>query len=154
MCYPTVREYSRHYRDFSPINDDQSDLDIRDGPSLFPRRNLSLPQTLMPYSFCSMILAISEVWSSVSSYLVQSCYRYCHLPVPVIFHPPDLVICCNIGLISPSGPRVSFCHAEEQILLLMYMPQHTPLETQETPFQSPYYRVMVGAIKDSSGSSD
>jgi hypothetical protein len=34
-----VQEYSRHYRDFSPVNDHQSDLDIRDDPCVFPRRN-------------------------------------------------------------------------------------------------------------------
>jgi hypothetical protein len=36
----------------------------------------------------------------------------------------------------------------------MHAPQHTPLETQDTPFQSPYYRVIVDAIKASSGSSN
>jgi hypothetical protein len=49
-----------------------------------------------PIPFASAILAISEVWSSVSSYLVQS-----HLPILpftrfVIFYPRDLVTCCNI----------------------------------------------------------
>jgi hypothetical protein len=39
---------------------------------------------------------------------------------------------------------------DEQILLLMHTPQTTPLETQETPFQSPYYGVTVDAIKASS----
>jgi hypothetical protein len=34
----------------------------------------------------------------------------------------------------------------------MHTPQPTPLETQETPFQSPFYIAMVDAIKASSGS--
>jgi hypothetical protein len=37
---------------------------------------------------------------------------------------------------------------------LVYMPQPTPLETQETPFRSPCYGVTVDAIKASSRSSD
>jgi hypothetical protein len=45
-------------------------------------------------------------------------------------------------------------HADQQIPLLMHMPQPTPLETQATPFQSPCYGLMVDAIKASSGSSD
>jgi hypothetical protein len=47
-----------------------------------------------------------------------------------------------------------FRHTDEQIPLLMHSPQPTPLETQETPFQSPSYVVMVDAIKASSISSD
>jgi hypothetical protein len=56
--------------------------------------------------------------------------------------------------ISPGGPRVYFCHAEEQIPLLMHTLQPTPLEIQETPFQSPCYGVTVDAIKTSSKISD
>jgi hypothetical protein len=35
-----------------------------------------------PIPFISSILAISETWSSVSPYLVQSRYRHCHLLIP------------------------------------------------------------------------
>jgi hypothetical protein len=35
MCYPMVREHYRHYRELFPINDHQSDLDIRDDPYTF-----------------------------------------------------------------------------------------------------------------------
>jgi hypothetical protein len=45
-------------------------------------------------------------------------------------------------------------HADEQIPLLVYTPQPTPLETQETHFQSPCYGVTVDTIKASSESSD
>jgi hypothetical protein len=45
-------------------------------------------------------------------------------------------------------------HADEQIPLLIYTPQPTLLETQETPFRSPCYGVTVDAIKASSRSSD
>jgi hypothetical protein len=34
-----VEEYSRHYQDSSPVNDHQSNLDIRDDPCVFPRSN-------------------------------------------------------------------------------------------------------------------
>jgi hypothetical protein len=61
-----------------------------------------------PIPFACAILAISETWSWVSPYLVQSHYRHCYLLIPMIFHPRDLVTGCNIGWISPSGPRVSF----------------------------------------------
>jgi hypothetical protein len=37
----------------------------------------------------------------------------------------DLVICCATSdVILLSGPTVSFCHAEEQILILIHTPQH------------------------------
>jgi hypothetical protein len=52
------------------------------------------------------------------------------------------------------GPEYHIHHTDEQIPLLIYMPQPTPLETQETPFWSPYYGVMVDAIKAFSRSSD
>jgi hypothetical protein len=44
--------------------------------------------------------------------------------------------------------------ADEKIPLLVYTPQPTPLETQETSFWSPCYGVTVDAIKASSRSSD
>jgi hypothetical protein len=73
----------------------------------------------------------------------------------MIFHPRDLVTCCAASdVISPSGPGVSFYHAEEQIPLLVHTPQHTPLEYLKTPFQSPIHRMTVDAIKATSGSSD
>jgi hypothetical protein len=47
----------------------------------------------------------------------------------VVFHPRDQVTCCAaLDAISPSGPRVSFRHVEEQIPLLMLTPLNTPLE--------------------------
>jgi hypothetical protein len=35
VCYPTVREHYRHYRELSLVNDHQSDLDICDDPYAF-----------------------------------------------------------------------------------------------------------------------
>jgi hypothetical protein len=52
------------------------------------------------------------------------------------------------------GPEYHIRHADEQIPLLLYMPQPTPLETQETPFRSPCYGVTVDAIKTFFGDSD
>jgi hypothetical protein len=135
LSYPAIREYSRHYRDSFLVNDHQSDLDIRDDLCVFPMKELCCYQKLWcPIPFASAILAISETWLSVSPYLVQYRYRHCYLLVPVIFHPRDLVTYCNIGWISPSGPKVSSRHADEQIPLLMHTPQPAPLETRETPF--------------------
>jgi hypothetical protein len=52
------------------------------------------------------------------------------------------------------GPKYHIRHADENIPLLVYTVQPTPLETQETPFQLPYYGVTVDAVKASSGNSD
>jgi hypothetical protein len=52
------------------------------------------------------------------------------------------------------GPEYHICHADEQIPLLVYTPQPTPLETQEIPFRSPCCGVMVDAIKAFSENSD
>jgi hypothetical protein len=45
-------------------------------------------------------------------------------------HPRDLVTCLQASYMkqSLSGPRVSIRHADGQILLLVHMPQPTPLE--------------------------
>jgi hypothetical protein len=52
------------------------------------------------------------------------------------------------------GPEYHIAHADEQIPLLLYTSQPTPLETQETPFLLPCYDVTIDAIKASSGNSD
>jgi hypothetical protein len=52
-----------------------------------------------------------------------------------------------MNVISPSGPRVSFCHVEEQIPLLMHMPQPTPLEYLKKPFSVTLYGMTVDALK-------
>ena len=46
--------------------------------------------------------------------------------IPVIFRPHDLVIryAALLDETSPSGPRVSFRHADEQIPLSIHTPQH------------------------------
>jgi hypothetical protein len=49
------------------------------------------------------------------------------------------------------GPEYHIRHVDEKIPLLVYTPQPTPLEIQETPFRSPCYGVTVDAIKASSG---
>jgi hypothetical protein len=60
----------------------------------------------------------------------------------------------SFDVFSPSGPEDHICHADEQIPLLLYTPQPTPLETQETPLQSPCYGATIDAIKASSRNSD
>jgi hypothetical protein len=50
-------------------------------------------------------------------------------------HLCDLVTCCAALMYSHRvGPEYHIHHADEQIPLLVYSPQPTHLETQETPF--------------------
>jgi hypothetical protein len=86
------------------------------------------------------------------------CSSYLPLGVPnwvasTAYH--GLATCCAALMYSHRvGLEYNICHADKQILLLVYMPQPTPLETQETHFRSPCYSVTVDAIKASSGNSD
>jgi hypothetical protein len=53
----------------------------------------------------------------------------------MIIHIRGLVTCCVALMYSHQvGPEYHIRHADEQIPLLVYTPQPTPLETQETPF--------------------
>ncbi len=79
----------------------------------------------------------------------------CYFTRSVIFHPRDLVTCrAASDVISPSGPRVSFRHAEEQILLLIHSPQAIPLEYLKDTFQTTRLVVATDAIKAASGDTD
>jgi hypothetical protein len=154
MYYPTVREHSRHHRDSSPVNDHQSDLDIHDDPYAFTKvfhhwtANVDVLFPLFLW-YCNIRYLIVDITIPSSISLTILLFTR-----SMIFHPCDLVTCCNIGWISPSGPKVSFRHVEEQILLLVHTPQPTPLEYLNTPFQSPCYRVTVDVIKAFAGCSD
>jgi hypothetical protein len=54
---------------------------------------------------------------------------------PMVIHLRDLVTYCAALMHSHRvGPEYHICHVDEQIPLLVYTPQPTPLETQETPF--------------------
>jgi hypothetical protein len=71
----------------------------------------------------------------------------------MIIHIRDLVKCCAALMYSHRVVlEYHICHADEQIPLLVYTPQPTPLETQVTPFQSPCYGTMY--LKASSGNID
>jgi hypothetical protein len=73
----------------------------------------------------------------------------------LIIHLLDLVTCCAALMYSHRvGLEYHIYHVDEQILLFVYMPQPTPLETQGTPFWSPCYGVTVDAMKASFGNSD
>jgi hypothetical protein len=73
----------------------------------------------------------------------------------MIIHLHDLVTCCAALMYSHRvGLEYHIRHTDEQISLLVYTPQATSLETQETPFRSPCYGVTVDAIKASTGNSD
>jgi hypothetical protein len=111
-------------------------------------------QTLMSYSLCfcdTCNIRDLIVGISISSSILLPTLPFTR---SVILHPPGLVTCCNIGWNLTSGPRVSFCHVEEQIPLLMHTPQHTPLETQRHILSHPVKVETVDAIKASSRSSD
>jgi hypothetical protein len=112
------------------------------------------PQTSISYSLC--FCDTCNIRDLIIGIFIHSSISLPTLPFirSVIFNSRDLVTCCNIGWISASGPRVSFRHVEEQILLLVHTPQPTPLEYPKTPFQSPCYRVTVDAIKAATGCSD
>jgi hypothetical protein len=74
---PSVWEYSRHHRDTSLVNDHQRDRDVHNDPCAFRKIFYRLNRKRWcPIPFISVILAMSEIWSSVSSYLVQSHYRH------------------------------------------------------------------------------
>jgi hypothetical protein len=95
-----ARECYRHYRDSSPVNDHQSDLDIQhlDDPCVFPRRNFVVTINvnvlfllLMRYlQYLRFDRRYLHTWFNlVTDIAIQL--------VLVIFHPCDLVTCCNIG---------------------------------------------------------
>jgi hypothetical protein len=87
-----VREYSRHHRDSSLVNDHQWDLDIPDDPCVFTKVfSLLNRKRRCPIPFVPVILEISETWSSVSPYLIQSCYWHCHLLALWYSHSCDLL---------------------------------------------------------------
>jgi hypothetical protein len=93
-----VREYSRYYRDSSLVNDHQSDLDIRDDPCVFTWRTFVIePQMLMSYSFC--LCDTCNIRGLIVGISIPSSISLPTLPFTrsVIFHPRDLVTCCNIG---------------------------------------------------------
>jgi hypothetical protein len=55
----------------------------------------------------------------------------------MIIHLRDLVTCCAALMYSHRvGPEYHIRHADEQILLLVYMPQPTPLENPRDTFFS------------------
>jgi hypothetical protein len=93
---PYSSEYSIHHRDSSMMNNHQGDLEGHNDPCVYTKifcRWIVNVDVLFP--FVSVILAISKIWSSIPLYLVQSHYRHSHLLIFVIFHPCDLVTCCN-----------------------------------------------------------
>ena len=156
MCYPTVREHSRHDRDSTLINDHQRDRDAHNDPCAFHEITLSLnhkhrvsfPLFIVILTFpisdhlASPCLVLSRYWSS----LIQI--------VSVIFHPHDLVIRCAAYLDedSPSGPKVSLRHPEMQILLLDTYISTYHLCIPELHLYD--HRVTVDTVKASSSDSD
>ena len=73
----------------------------------------------------------------------------------MIFHPRDLVTSCNLDVISPSGPRVSFRHVEEQILILIHTPQPIFIGIPDQHLSDyPFSGVATNAVKAAAGDSD
>jgi hypothetical protein len=98
----------------------------------------------------------SEMWSSVSRYLVRSCCQQghsthsCLIPSPW----PTHTMRNFMAVISPSGPRVSIHHADEQIPVLTHTPQPIPSKYLRTPFWSSSYRMAFDAMRVASGDID
>ena len=113
------------------------------------------PQTSILIPFAYMILVMSEIWSSIFQIPSSISLPICALLIPVIFHHHDLVMCCATSdLISLSGPRVSIRHADEQILILIQSPLHTPLEYLNYAFQTPILLVATNAVKATTDNTD
>jgi hypothetical protein len=105
--------------------------------------------------FVTSILDLSETWASLSSYLVQSRhwqgYSTRSRDIPSSWHSHALHN--SMDVISPSGPRVSFHHVDEQILISIHTPQATPSEYMSAPLWSPYCGMMVDEVKVAYGDS-
>jgi hypothetical protein len=98
--YPPVRKYYKHHQDTFQVNDHLLEWDVRNDPCGFMKFLLSLNRKRWcPISFVYVILAMSEIWSAVSSYLVQSRYWDCYFTrsrdIPSLW--PSLVTCCSFG---------------------------------------------------------
>jgi hypothetical protein len=112
------------------------------------------PQTSIYYSICfcdtcnirDLILGIT-IPSSISLPILS-------FTRSMIFYSRDIVTCSTLDVSKRCGPRVSFHHAEEQIMLLVHTPQPIPLSYLKTHFQSPNYGVTVDAIRAAAGYSD
>jgi len=109
VCHPTVREWCRHDRDTSPINNQQRDLEIRNGSYIF-NDDLVIEWTInvVTNSLCLAILYLSEIRSSVS--LIPSSIS---LPISTLYSFRDMtslwpshVLASFLDVISPRGPRV------------------------------------------------
>jgi hypothetical protein len=56
----------------------------------------------------------------------------------VIIHLRDLVTCCTALMYSHQmGPEYHIFHTDEEILLLIYTPQPTPVESKRHLFGNP-----------------
>ena len=95
------------------------------------------PQTSILIPFAYMILAMSEIWSSVSEYLVRSRFRHYYFTRSrdLSSQWPSHKL-RNLDVISPSGPRVSLHHLEWTILYLDPSPQPTSLKYPRHTFMT------------------
>jgi hypothetical protein len=84
VCYPMVRECYRRYRELSPVNDRQSDLEIRDDPYAFYKVLLVVePQASMYLSLCFADTSITkDLIIGIPNTLFNLIIGYCHLLVP------------------------------------------------------------------------
>ena len=149
-----VQDHSRHDRDTSSINDKQRDLETHDGPCAIHeliRLNLNI-RILFPLY---LDMSLSEIWSSVSWYLVLSRYRQITLTRSHDHTSCDLVTCLQTLMwshwVGPFSISSAFGCTNPG---LDHTPQRAPLEYPTTPLWSPCYGVTVDAIKATSGNSD
>jgi hypothetical protein len=95
--YPTVREYSKHHQDSSLVNDHQW-IWISLMIPVYSRRTFVVePQTPMSYFLC--FCDSCNIRDLIIRITIPSSISLLILPFTrsVIFHPCNLVTCCNIG---------------------------------------------------------
>jgi hypothetical protein len=119
-----VQEYSCYYRDSSPVNDHQSDLDIRDDPFVYSHEGFC------HYRKCwCLIPFIWNIRGLIVGIFIPSSISLPTLPfarsrdIPSLWPRHMLQHWMNLT----EWAQSIFRHTDEQIPLLMHMPQPTPL---------------------------
>jgi hypothetical protein len=158
VCYPTYSSRTRHTLPRTLSGK---------WPSI-GSRNPWKPLCILWSSFSRWPIRVNKPFPLICWYYHCLRSNRCYSPIPssillpandvyssVIFHLHDLVTCYVALMYSHwVGPEYHIYHADEQILLLVICLNLPLLSTQETPFWSPSYMMMVDAIRVFFGNSD
>jgi hypothetical protein len=150
-----VRVYSRHYRDSSPVNDHQSDQEIRDDPcafvKVFHRWTANIDALFPLFLWYLQYPRLDRRYHHTKFNLVTGIAFYSFHDILSLWPSHMLQHWIKSHRVGPEYLSVtqknkfrSWCTC----LNILHW------KTQETHFQSPCYGVTVDAIKASSGSSD